>query len=182
MPESKEKGKEWVTSDIFSVSKLLNHQTDLKPESEKDRNNTWNSITQLSFEKAYSQILLLIRKTLDMSEYWEKLNAIENFIQMIINNACAIRRARQKNVVSSKILLMNVVMKQSLKRAAFTKQEKYVTVYRAHILRELCQKVWAIWMKYQWQDPYCYSDWWVNSNDFEYISVKLHFISSKSKN
>ena len=153
-----------------------------RTESDDERRDTWNSVTQISFVEAYDQVFKLLRSREDAPNFAEKLSRLEDRIYTAIHDAFLMRETRTSVTDPPKEKLRDVVKETPPVGSAFTRQGGYVTPGRAHIPRELRMKVWASRAEFAAKDPTVNPSARVDPLEFDYIGGQIKFAPSSSKN
>ncbi len=132
--------------------------------------------SQASFISMYNELYTLFKQKEE--DFSQRMQQIKNDIHQAIYDTM-----QDESIASRKgIRYRDIVMKKSLTRAKFIKQEEYVLPDEDHIFRKLRQMTEVIRKRFDLCDSKKYSLKKVNSNRFQYIEQVLKERASSSKN
>ncbi len=132
--------------------------------------------SQASFISMYNELYILFKQK--EKDFSQRMQQIKNDIHQAIYDTM-----QDESIASRKdIRYRDIVMKKSLMRVKFIKQEEYVLSDEDHIFRELRQMAEVTRERFDLCDSKKYSLKKINSNQFQYIEQVLKERASSSKN
>ncbi len=132
--------------------------------------------SQASFISMYNELYTLFKQK--EKDFSQRMQQIKNDIHQAIYDTM-----QDESIASRKdIRYRDIVMKKSLTKVKFIKQEEYVLSDEDHIFRKLRQMTEVIRERFDLCDSKKYSLKKINSNRFQYIKQVLKEKASSSKN